>query len=232
MKRAISAALAVLALGATGCLKPKSKLPTETKRAPYPFPEYAKPDSAASASLFASNRPGLFEDARARQVGDILVIFIDEEESAVRGATSDLERSSQANMGVSEMMGLLPVLQARYPNLDPTKILGYSADASFQGKGQKTRTGSLIATLPVQVRKVLPNGDLYVEGGKRVSVDKEAHNLFLRGIVRAADVRADDSVPSSRIAGAEIEYTGSGGDINDQQRPGWISRGLAKIWPF
>jgi flagellar L-ring protein precursor FlgH len=62
-------------------------------------------------------------------------------------------------------------------------------------------------------------------------VGEEEHHIYVSGIVRRVDIADDDSVPSSRIADAEIEYTGRG-DISDTQRRGWLSRTLSKLWPF
>ncbi len=62
-------------------------------------------------------------------------------------------------------------------------------------------------------------------------VDNEEHHIYVSGIVRPADVAEDNSVPSSRVGDAEIEYSGRG-DVSDQQRQGWLSRTLGKIWPF
>ena len=77
----------------------------------------------------------------------------------------------------------------------------------------------------------MPNGDLYVEGSKVVMVGNEEHHIYVSGIVMSMDIDADNSVASSRIADAEIEYTGRG-DISDQQRQGWLSRTMGKVWPF
>jgi flagellar L-ring protein precursor FlgH len=77
----------------------------------------------------------------------------------------------------------------------------------------------------------MPNSDLYVEGTKVVLVDDEEHHLYVSGLIRQADVKADGTVSSSQVADAEIEYTGRG-DVSDQQRPGWLSRILGAIWPF
>ena len=81
------------------------------------------------------------------------------------------------------------------------------------------------------MKRVLRNGDLFVEGTKIVMVDNEEHHLYVSGVVRQADILADNSVLSSRVADAEIEYAGRG-DVSDQQRPGWLSRILTAIWPF
>ena len=113
--------------------------------------------------------------------------------------------------------------------LNPLKFTG--SDQKFTGAGQVQRQGTVTATLPVRVVQILPSGDLFVEGTKVVMVGEEEHHIYVSGIVRRVDIADDDSVPSSRIADAEIEYTGRG-DISDTQRRGWLSRTLSKLWPF
>jgi flagellar L-ring protein precursor FlgH len=81
------------------------------------------------------------------------------------------------------------------------------------------------------VRQILPSGDLFIEGTKVVMVGAEEKHIYLSGIVRRIDIADDNSVSSSRIADAEIEYAGRG-DISDTQRRGWGSRVLSKLWPF
>jgi flagellar L-ring protein precursor FlgH len=83
----------------------------------------------------------------------------------------------------------------------------------------------------VRVRKVLPNGDLYAEGTKVVMVGAEEHHVYISGVIRPQDIALDGTVSSGRVADAEIEFTGRG-DINDTQRPGWLSRLFKKLWPF
>src|SRR5262249_46495392 len=125
----------------------------------------------------------------------------------------------------------LPALQKVYPGLDPSKLLATASKSSFDGSGAVSRSGKLSGTLPVRVRDVLPNSDLYVEGTKVVLVGEEEHHLYVSGVIRQADIAADGPVPSSRVADAEIEYTGRG-DVSDQQRPGWLTRLLGSLWPF
>jgi flagellar L-ring protein FlgH len=79
--------------------------------------------------------------------------------------------------------------------------------------------------------QVLPSGDLFIEGTKVLMVGEEEHHIYVSGVVRKIDIAEDDTIPSSRIADAEIEYTGRG-DISDTQRRGWLGRLLSKIWPF
>ena len=78
---------------------------------------------------------------------------------------------------------------------------------------------------------MLPNGNLVVEGRRRVQVNYETQIMIIRGIVRPRDVDADNTVLSTQIADAEIIYAGEG-VISEKQKPGWLSRGVDKTWPF
>lgn len=193
--------------------------------------EYGRAPRGSNGSLYAGGQRGLYDDDRPSRVGDILIVRIDESENAERDASSKLSRTGSNKYGASSSMGILNAVQARFPNVDPASLIGTDSEQKFDGNGQVKRAGRLNATLALRIRKVLPNGDFYLEGSKVILVGEEEHHLYVSGIVRAADVRADGSVLSSRIADAEIEYTGRG-DVSDQQRPGWLSRALSAIWPF
>ena len=184
-----------------------------------------------NGSLYAEGAPGLFEDAVASRVGDILVIKIDEKDLASHQADTKLDKSDATTYGLPNAFGFITALQKKYPGIDPAKLFASTTDQKFTGNGQVQRQGQVTATLPVRVMQVLPSGDLFIEGTKVVMVGEEEHHIYVSGIVRKIDIAEDDTVPSSRIADAEIEYTGRG-DISDTQRRGWLGRLLSKIWPF
>jgi flagellar L-ring protein precursor FlgH len=83
----------------------------------------------------------------------------------------------------------------------------------------------------VRITNEMPNGDLFIEGTKVVMINNEEYHLYVSGLIRRADIADDNSIASSRIADAEIEFTGRG-DLADQQRKGLIGRGLDKVAPF
>jgi flagellar L-ring protein precursor FlgH len=205
--------------------------PYKPKTRTYDSGDIAPTVTPTGGSLYAANGRGMFEDDRARRLGDVLVIRIDEAEAASRDAATNLDKSNSQKMGLPASMGMLGLLTAKVPGLDPANLISANSDSKFAGKGQVSRSGKLTATLPVRVRKVLGNGDLFVEGTKVVMVDNEEHHLYVSGVIRQADILPDNSVLSSRVADAEIEYAGRG-DVSDQQRPGWLSRILTAIWPF
>jgi len=204
--------------------------PYKPKRRTFDAGDYAGPRVASGGSLY-NGGGGLFEDDIANRVGDILIIRIDERDAASREGSTKLDKKDAATYGVPAAVGILARLQAKYPDVDPGQLFATESAMTFNGSGASTRKGQLTATLPVRVKKELGNGDLFVEGTKVVMVGNEEQHIYVSGIVRRRDIAEDNSVPSSRVADAEIEYTGRG-DINDQQRRSWGSRLFAKAWPF
>ncbi len=93
------------------------------------------------------------------------------------------------------------------------------------------RSEHLTATVPAIVRKVLPNGNLFIEGHRVVLVNSEEQHFYISGVVRPIDIDQENSIKSSQIADAEIEFTGRG-VLSDNQHQGWLSRYFGWIWPF
>ena len=226
MSRLALASLAALAIGCAGHIAPY-----HAKHRVLETGEFGARSRPVGGSLYAEGTPGLFEDHNASRVGDILVIKIDEKDVASHQADTQLNKSDATTYGLPAAIGLVSALKSRYPDLDPAKLFSSTTDQKFTGAGQVQRQGTVTATLPVRVVQILPSGDLFVEGTKVVMVGAEEHHIYVSGIVRKIDIAEDDTVPSSRIADAEIEYTGRG-DISDTQRRGWLGRLLSKVWPF
>jgi len=217
------------ALSAPGCADHIA--PYHAKHRTFDAGDFASRSKPSGGSLYAEGTPGLFEDHSAGRIGDILVIKIDEKDVASHQADTTLNRTDATTYGMPAAVGLVAALVAKYPGVDPAKLLSTTSDQKFTGNGAVKREGTVTATLPVRVKQILPSGDLFVEGTKVVMVGNEEHHIYVSGLVRRVDIAEDDSVPSSRIADAEIEYTGRG-DVSDTQRRGWLGRTLSKVWPF
>jgi flagellar L-ring protein precursor FlgH len=221
--------LSLIALFAIGCTTHIA--PYKAKRRKYDAGQFGQRSKPANGSLYAEGSVGLFEDAVAGRVGDILIVKIDEKDLASRQADTKLDKTDQTQYGLPAALGFVAALQKKYPDVDPAKLFASTSEQKFNGAGSVARQGQVSAILPVRVMQILPSGDLFIEGTKVVMVGHEEHHIYLSGIVRRIDVAEDNTVPSSRIADAEIEYTGRG-DVSDTQRRGWLNRVLGKVWPF
>jgi flagellar L-ring protein FlgH len=205
--------------------------PYKAKHRTWETGQYGKRSAADRGSLYAQGAPGLFDDPVATRIGDILVIKIDEKDLASHQADTTLNKQDATSYGLPAALGVVAALTKKYPSIDPTTLFSSTSSQQFTGNGAIQRQGQVTATLPVHVMDVLPSGDLRVEGTKVIMTGDEEHHIYMSGTVRKIDIADDDTVPSSRVADAEIEYTGKG-DIQDTQRRGWLGRILSKIWPF
>lgn len=226
LKTAISGVIIVIFLGACGPAHISQYVP---KRRQYKSPVgFDKVKSKASnGSLFD---PGLssaylFADQRARRAGDIVTVRVQEEADARRQAATDLDRNSNTSLNANALFQLLEMAGV------PSNLLDVKSKSGFSGKGQTSRTESLEATIPATVREVLPNGNLFIEGHRVILVNQEEHHFYISGVVRPADIEGDNSVVSSLMADAEVEFTGRG-VISEKQGPGWMQRGLDAVSPF
>jgi flagellar L-ring protein precursor FlgH len=231
LRRWLLAFLGASALVACG---PPHIAPFTPRERVYKPGAYAQGDERAKpskGSLFSDAIPGYLEDTRALRVGDLMMINIDENADASGAATTGLSRASAGQTGFSALMGIVPALKKAYPKLDTKNLFNYSSTSTFTGSGNTARNGQLSGTIAVRVAREMPNGDLFLEGTKVVMINTEEYHLYVSGLVRPTDIQQDNSVLSSRIADAQIEFTGRG-DVADQQRKGWGARLLDAVNPF
>jgi len=162
-------------------------------------------DSAATSVLFG--------DQRARAVGDILTIVVNESSTAARtGSSSNTKAASGTTNQGTGLLGFLPESSQ-------------GQDDSFSAKGSINNTNTVKARLTVQVVEIKPNGNLVISGTQNIKQNGEEQRIVISGQVRPSDIQADNSVLSSNIADAKITVTGSG-PIASKQKQGL----LTQIW--
>lgn len=231
MKRGLCCLLALCALSACG---PNHIAPFTARERNYKAGEYAatqQQNKPTTGSIYSEAQSGYLEDTRALRVGDIVLVRINEKADAQGGATTNLSKDSKRSAGVDSLLGLVPAIQKAYPNIDPKTLLEMASSYDFNGEGKTQRAGTLNATIGVKVKQELPNGDLFVEGTKVVMINYEEQHLYISGIIRPPDIAPDNSVDSSLIADARVEFTGRG-DIDDQVERGWLNKILDAVNPF
>ena len=180
--------------------------------------------AATQGAIFQSgNYRPLFEDRRARLVGDTLTIQIEEQVTASQESSSKLARSGSLSAGVSALPVASPRLLGR---------LSASAKSGTDGSGDgKTNsTNAFAGTITVLVQQVLPNGNLVVAGQKQIGVNQNVDVMRFSGIVDPATIRGGNVVSSVQVAEARLEQRGRG-DIGQVQGLGWLSRFFLSVAP-
>jgi flagellar L-ring protein precursor FlgH len=212
---------AMLALN--GCAGIESR--THPAYAPMEPIVYTNPQQGITpGSLYSENRGiSLFADTRARSVGDIINVVLVESTQASKNAGTAVERGSSLEVAKPTLFGRTdPTFGAGdYANL--TFEQSVAADSEFEGSGSSNQSNSLTGAIAVQVSRVLPNGNLMIQGEKWLALNKGEEFIQLRGIVRPEDVSSQNTIPSTMVADARISYGGTG-MIDQANSPGWISR--------
>jgi flagellar L-ring protein precursor FlgH len=217
-------AMGMLSMVGVGCagfgpkpLKTTPNFQKEKTLAPGPAPEEGS--IWTGKDLF-----GLCADLRALNVGDIVTVNIVESATATKNATTKTSRTTALNASWS---GVLQNISG--------SLLGNNQSAAYanslDGEGATTRNSTLNAYISAQVIKVLPNGNLAIQGSQQVQVNNENQVLNIQGVIRPVDIDQTNTVLSTAIAEAKIELSGQG-TVSDKQNAGWLTRILDWVWPF
>ena len=193
---------------------------------PMPMPQvYAKPESGA---IFASgNEIRLFEDRKAGRVGDILTIRLVEETRASKDSATSTSKETGATLANPTVFGR-PVTRGGVPILEGS----LEGSREFDGSGSSSQSNSLRGEITVTVVERLPSGNLVVEGEKWLTINQGREFIRVRGVIRPTDILTDNSVYSTRIANAQIAYSGRGA-LADANRMGLLARFFnSPIYPF
>lgn len=193
------------------------------------------PPEAAAMSLPASDGSiysaggglALFEDQKARRVGDLLTVVLVESTNAKKTANTSTAKKTTDDIAN-------PTLFGRPVTVNGTGVLGFNlgSDQAFTGGGASSQSNTLSGSVTVIVTRVLPNGNLVVRGEKKLSLNQGAEHVALEGIVRPSDIAANNSVTSDRIGNAKISYAGNGA-VADANAMGWLARFFNSVlFPF
>lgn len=175
-----------------------------------------QPSQAEAVSLWSSQEEGysggnIFADRKARHVGDILTIIISE--STTTSASKSTSNSKKGSQNLAAGTGIFHFLAAATA----------SQNDSFSATGKASDTNSVKGRVTVTVVEEKPNGNLVVEGTQSIWQNKDEHKITLRGVVRADDITASNTVPSTQVADATLKFDGKG-PLNAKQRQGILTQ--------
>jgi flagellar L-ring protein precursor FlgH len=173
-----------------------------------------------------SHRP-LFEDRRARNVGDTLTVLLNETTSAAKNSGMSAARKANASSQFGNT-GTSPF--GPYTSLANVANFGGSGDSKTEGTGASAASNTFAGTITVTVVEILSNGNLVVAGEKQVAVSNEEEIIRFGGVVNP-NTLVFNQVSSQQVADARIEYRGRG-VTDDTQGAGWLTRLMLKIAPF
>jgi len=229
--------LALSLLLLTACAPIPTQMSDDPEYAPLPPSAMIAPPQFNGGIYQQNYSMTLYETRRARHIGDILTVILEEQTDAQKKATTNTQKNYEGNIENPTLLGA--PAQFRTPNWLPIAFhdknnLAFSlkGERTFVGQGESKQNNRLQGKISVTVVNVMPNGNLIVRGEKWINLNQGKEYIRLKGIVRPDDIRADNSISSARVANARISYGGTG-DVNNSNVTGWLARFFSsKYWIF
>ena len=232
MKTRVLIVIAVLIL-ASGCAVQKTK-PTVDVAAEIPFPELPAKVKSDGAIYYQQGFGSLlFNDVRARHVGDIIMVTLAEQTHATKEATTSTAKDNSVDVKTPTLLGNALKFATPFQGGQNSSLeTGLSSSKSFDGSGTSAQSNQLTGSISAVVTEVLPNGYLKIHGKKVIAINQGNEFIELTGVVRPVDVSPDNSISSRLVANARISYTGDGA-ISDASNMGWLASFFnSGWWPF
>ncbi len=188
--------------------------------------------AAVNGSIFQSGQAmnygyqPLFEDRRPRNVGDTLTITMQENVSASKSSSANASRNGATDVGITAVPGFMDGLVGR-----GKADASLSGSNDFTGKGGAAAQNTFNGTITVTVKQVLENGNLAVVGEKQIAINQGTEFIRFSGIVNPRTISGSNTVVSTQVADARIEYVGNG-YINEAQKMGWLQRLFLNLSPM
>lgn len=189
-------------------------------------PAFVKPPERGTIYSEANNH-FLFEDIKARRVGDLLTVILDERTQATKSASTNTSKNTTVAMPSPTLLGVVPRYKGR-------EFMNNSArsDLAFNGGADSSQSNELSGSLTVMIVDKMPNGNLVVRGEKVLTLNQGSEVVRISGVVRPVDIAPDNTLLSTHIAASEITYSGNG-PLAESNTPGWLTRLLGSaLWPF
>ena len=201
-------------------------MPNDPYYAPVLPEERAEPVVPTGSLYQAQYSDNMYSDIKARRLGDIITVTLQERTTASKSANAQTTKESNVDLPVPTILG-----QAATINGNPISAnLGGTRD--FTGDATADQSNRLSGEITVTVIRTLANGNLIVRGEKWLRINTGDEYIRLTGIIRPQDVSANNTIPSTRVANARIEYSGTG-SLASTQEQGWLTRFFnSSYWPF
>lgn len=191
-------------------------------------PEIVVTEEKTTGAIYtALNNRFFFEDIRARRIGDVINVILDESTDASKTASTNANKGTTIGLPSPTLFG--GKVTARGREILSSDI---SANSDFAGSADSSQSNQLSGSIAVIVDDVLANGNLRIRGEKRLTLNQGSEVVRVSGLIRPMDITPNNTVLSNQIANANITYGGSG-LLAEANRAGWLTRLFTSIiWPF
>lgn len=186
-------------------------------------------ETSPDGAIYSRSNAGFFlGDRRAQRVGDVLTVKLAENLNATKALNSAGSKNNNIAMSLPNAIfgtGALNIPALRSANLSASNT------SNTAGTVTADQSNTINGDITVVVTRVYENGNLWIQGQKMLSVNQGEEYVRVSGVIRPEDIQAGNVVSSTKIAQAQITYTGAG-DLNDNTKQGWFGRIVGSLAPL
>ncbi len=224
MKKVVILCASVLLMSGCASIEQAKTLPDDPEFAPI-LPEMVEDPIVPTGSLFKANYVNnIYSDSKAHRVGDIISVILSESTQAQKNAKTELKKENSNTLNPITGLGGTPIT---FKN-DSIQF-GLDQDSEFKGDAKTNQGNSLSGNISVHVLRVLPNGNLMIRGEKWMTLNNGDEYIRLTGIIRPQDISSSNTIISSKVANARIQYAGTG-SFAESQEQGFLSKFFNSSW--
>jgi flagellar L-ring protein precursor FlgH len=216
--------LITLLSGCSNTVELSKVLPNDPDFAPI-LPEEEEAAIIPTGSLFKANYVNnIYSDSKAHRTGDIISVILSESTQANKNAKTELKKENSSELDTVMGLGGNPLTLN-----GNTLEFGLNQNSNFKGDSKADQGNSLSGDISVHVLKVLPNGNLMIRGEKWLTLNNGDEYIRLTGVIRPKDINSNNTILSTKVANARIQYAGTGSfaDANEQ---GWLTKFFNSSW--
>lgn len=219
--------IALLCIVLSGCASTSDTNPVMVSKPAWVYPTAPPVDTSSDSLYRQSTSTSFFEDNRAARVGDLVSVLLVEETMASKSSDTSIAKTNETNIS-NPLLGSKPVDIGDGFDLS----VGIDSEQNFSGQSGSNQSNSLQGTITATVAAVLPRGKLVIEGEKWIKINQDNEYIRIRGIVRQVDISTSNTILSTQVGNAEIDYGGTG-PLSRANSMGWLSRFFnSPVWPF
>ncbi len=216
----------VLTLVLPACTIMSPPMPNDPSFAPVYTNTPASKVSSKGSLYQVNNSISLFEDQRARRIGDILTIVLSERTAASKSADTDIKKDNEITIDDATLFG------RNISFKEYSLAVALSQERQFESEAGSDQSNSLSGSIAVTVSEILPNGLIVVRGEKWMTLNTGDEYIHVKGLVRPDDVGPNNTILSTKLADARISYSGTGA-FADSNEMGWGAKFFnSSFWPF
>ena len=190
----------------------------------------AQPASYNPNSLWRNGSRAFFNDQRAHQIGDILTVKVNINDTAQFQDQTQLSRTTTEDTEITNFIGANTIGNASKAIL-PGSVLTASGNSQLNGQGTINRNDQLLTNVAAVVTQLLPNGNMVIEGKQEIRLNQEVRELIVAGVVRPEDIESDNTIELPKVAEARLAYGGRG-TLTNIQTARWGQQVVDVILPF